>query len=96
MDELARYRGGLEVLKTFRYLSAHVLKIAGGFHGEEVPTLPPFYKELPPPETQELFTEYAVPEMGQHFVDVRLEGQDMDAVVLKYSEVNALESVIRC
>lgn len=92
-DAPARYRGGLGQLRAYRDFSAHALQIGGGFRTDEVPTLPPFYNSIPPPEMGEFFVEYYVEEIDQHWVEVRPEDGDMDAVMLQYSEVGAFASV---
>ena len=94
VDALVPYRDGLGHLKAYRDFSAHVLKIAGGFDTEQVPTLPPFYEKLPPPQMGEFLSVHFVPEMDQQYVDVRADDGQMDAVMLQYSEVCALGSVL--
>lgn len=94
VDELAP-KWALKQLKAYRDFSAHVLKIAGGFNTEQeqVPALPPFYVNLPPPQMGEFLSVCDVPEMGQRYVDVRAEDGQMEAMMLKYSEVCEIASV---
>lgn len=87
-ENLELHGSALEQLRAYRDFSAHVLRIAGGFGIDDVPALPSFYEQLPPPRVEEFVTQYYVPEMDREYVDVRGEDGAMDAVMLEYSMVS--------